>query len=335
MRDIKPWLCFSGGNALGAFHAGAYQSLHESGIKISRIGGASIGAVTGALIAGNLFEQRLPRLKKFWRTVSDLHFSMLPGSDKRRSAFQALLLGKSGMFQPSFPGLWSALSSTMHDEALFDTKPQRETLKRLVDFAQLSKHDPPLVVTTLDAETGEDVSFDSQQIVLEVDHIMASTALPVLFPHVEIDGRKFFDPGLSANLPLRALFAQEPAKDVLCICFDLFALEGSLRPSLDAALGRATDLIFANQTKHALHDLKNRFNDRDGPHITIIHVPYRDQAEEVGMKTFDYSRRSIDARWRAGQRDAMRVLEAMDRLAPRNRVDIYTLNPTGLLDYLA
>ena len=39
------WLCLSGGNALGAYHAGAYQALHSAGIEPTRIAGASIGGI--------------------------------------------------------------------------------------------------------------------------------------------------------------------------------------------------------------------------------------------------------------------------------------------------
>ncbi|MBY5533750.1 hypothetical protein HFO42_22550 [Rhizobium leguminosarum] len=63
MRTPEIWLCLSGGNALGAFHAGAYQVLHENQFEPDRIAGASIGAVTGGLIAGNRPEQRLARLR--------------------------------------------------------------------------------------------------------------------------------------------------------------------------------------------------------------------------------------------------------------------------------
>ena len=55
----------SGGNALGAYHAGAYEALSAAGVAPTRIAGASIGAVVGALIAGNAPEDRIPRLRQF------------------------------------------------------------------------------------------------------------------------------------------------------------------------------------------------------------------------------------------------------------------------------
>ena len=60
-------LVLAGGNALGAYHAGAYEALHENGVEPAWIAGASIGAVTAAIILGNPPEQRLARLRDFWR----------------------------------------------------------------------------------------------------------------------------------------------------------------------------------------------------------------------------------------------------------------------------
>ena len=46
-------LVFQGGGALGAYQGGVYQALHEAGIEPDWIVGTSIGALNGALIAGN------------------------------------------------------------------------------------------------------------------------------------------------------------------------------------------------------------------------------------------------------------------------------------------
>src|SRR3954469_17207409 len=59
-------LVLAGGNALGGFEAGAYQVLHDQGLMPSWIVGTSIGAVNGAIIAGNHPEQRIDALREFW-----------------------------------------------------------------------------------------------------------------------------------------------------------------------------------------------------------------------------------------------------------------------------
>ncbi|HEU0066484.1 MAG TPA: patatin-like phospholipase family protein, partial [Sphingomonas sp.] len=49
-KELRVALVMSGGNALGAYHAGAYQALAERGIVPDWIAGASAGAINGALI---------------------------------------------------------------------------------------------------------------------------------------------------------------------------------------------------------------------------------------------------------------------------------------------
>src|SRR5688572_1454471 len=62
-------LVLQGGGALGAYQVGVYQALHEHGIEPDWVIGTSIGAINGALIAGNRPEQRLERLHAFWDRV--------------------------------------------------------------------------------------------------------------------------------------------------------------------------------------------------------------------------------------------------------------------------
>ena len=63
-------LTLQGGGALGAYQAGIYQALHEAGVEPDSIAGVSIGAINGAIIAGNPREHRLQRLRDFWEGVT-------------------------------------------------------------------------------------------------------------------------------------------------------------------------------------------------------------------------------------------------------------------------
>ena len=60
-------LVLQGGGALGSYQAGVYQALHEAGIEPDWIIGTSIGAINASLIAGNAPQNRLSRLREFWK----------------------------------------------------------------------------------------------------------------------------------------------------------------------------------------------------------------------------------------------------------------------------
>src|SRR6476469_5892409 len=56
-------LLLQGGGALGSYQAGAYQALSEANLQPDWVAGISIGAVNAALIAGNVPEKRIEKLR--------------------------------------------------------------------------------------------------------------------------------------------------------------------------------------------------------------------------------------------------------------------------------
>ena len=63
-------LLLQGGGALGAYQAGVYEGLVEAGVAPTWVVGISIGAINASLIVGNPPEQRVERLREFWRRIS-------------------------------------------------------------------------------------------------------------------------------------------------------------------------------------------------------------------------------------------------------------------------
>src|SRR5467141_115755 len=63
-------LVLQGGGALGAYQAGVYEALSETGIQPNWIAGMSIGAINAAIIAGNPPDTRVDRLREFWTQVT-------------------------------------------------------------------------------------------------------------------------------------------------------------------------------------------------------------------------------------------------------------------------
>ena len=106
----KVVLVLQGGGALGAYQAGAYEALAEAGYMPSWVAGISIGAVNSAIIAGNVPEHRVPRLRAFWEEVSSRLTAWPPANDdtsrkifNETSAALVALWGVPGFFEPRIP----------------------------------------------------------------------------------------------------------------------------------------------------------------------------------------------------------------------------------------
>jgi NTE family protein len=106
-------LVLQGGGALGAYQAGVYQPLHESGMEPDWVCGVSIGAINSAIIAGNPPERRLERLHTFWdRITARKVWHYTPDGDVYRkarnmtSSFMTSALGQPGFFKPHDMNPW-------------------------------------------------------------------------------------------------------------------------------------------------------------------------------------------------------------------------------------
>lgn len=331
-REI--WLCLSGGNALGSYHAGAYEALDTAGLAPARIAGASIGALTGALIAGNPPSERLNRLRQFWERVAQ---PVLPGVDiasplltKHLSLWQTLSFGRHGLFRPDVSKLWSFFHSSK-SSSIFDPSPLRRTLTELVDFGRLTNGPVRLLVTAVDVETGEDKVFDSHRDGIGIDELLASAALPIAFPPVCIAGRFYVDAGVSANLPIVPLFADVPDQDVLCLALDLVAPQGRVPASLDDAIGRAHDLVLSSQSRHSLCGLMRSRELFAMNAATVVHLPYEADNVEIGGKSFEFSSTSVQRRWSAGTSAAQAALASWVDVERTDGLSIFRLSENGLL----
>jgi NTE family protein len=106
-RDLA--LVFAGGNAVGAYHAGTYEALHGSGLRPDWVVGASIGAVTAAIVAGNAPEDRVAKLRTFWDEATQATGPSPTGLLKPRQVYNGLLAllalawGRPSIFGHRYP----------------------------------------------------------------------------------------------------------------------------------------------------------------------------------------------------------------------------------------
>jgi NTE family protein len=207
-----------GGGSQTAFTAGVLKGLFESGVheefQIVSLSGTSGGSICAALAWYALEKKdREPwrRLIDFWnentaqtpaeqafnhfvieslRTVSRGHvpqYNVSPASPLLTAMMNATAKG----FRPRFTDL-------------------RALLEEHIDFAELKRwgpldRGPVLMIGAADLMSGQLVKFSSRATAIRVEHILASCAVPNIFPAVELDGSAYWDGLFSDNPPIKEL----------------------------------------------------------------------------------------------------------------------------------
>ncbi len=357
-------LVLQGGGALGAYQAGVYEGMLERGLLPDWITGVSIGAVNGALIAGNPVERRLERLREFWERVSSgmpltafAEFNPLRAGLNRLSAFTAATFGVPGFFAPRVPPPMFAPDGTPGALSLYDTAPLRSTLEELVDFDLLNHAEGVrLSVGAVHVTSGNSVYFDSRNHDLCADHILASGSLPPGFPPVLIDGEPHWDGGIVSNSPLWYVLDDAPHLDALILQVDLFSARGEAPENLDQVLERAKDIQYSSKTRfntkrvQEIENMRQAFERlmvripaklHDDPdylllqklcgrrnRIAIAHLINRRFGHTTHSKDYEFSRATVRQLWEAGLDDVRRTCNHRDwaqAMQPADGMQVYDL----------
>ncbi|HEY4265193.1 MAG TPA: patatin-like phospholipase family protein [Micropepsaceae bacterium] len=256
-KDVLKALVLQGGGALGAYELGVARALYsDEGPIPDLIAGVSIGAITAALLARPKNGDPLGTLEAFWKKVTLRADFLLPALRPYASLF-----GDPAFFRPrldvfAFPS-WTSL---------YDTAPLRVTLAELIDLDALADTSarPRLLLTATDIEAGEITPFDSADMPLTLDHILASGSLPPNFPMTGIGEKFYWDGGIFDNTPLGAVIERmnpqkecESARQIIVV--NLFPNAGDVPKNMAQVSQRILNLLFANKTRSDLK-LLGRFN---------------------------------------------------------------------------
>jgi len=346
-------LVLQGGGALGAYQAGVYEGMAEQGIAPDWVAGVSIGAINGALIAGNPVDRRLERLREFWDRVSSgmppialAQFDPLRVGLNRLSALAAAAFGVPGFYSPRMPPVFFAFDGTPEALSVYDTSALRKTLDELIDFDYLNREERVrLSVGSVNVQTGNSIYFDNRERKLGPEHVMASGSLPPGFPPITIDGDHYWDGGIVSNSPLWYVLDDSPDISALIVQVDLFSAKGELPVNLDQVLERAKDIQYSSKTRFntqrvqelenmrralgrlmkkvppKLHDdadykLLQPLCDRKRD-ITIAHLINRRLAHSTNSKDYEFSRTTVRQLWEAGLEDVRRACAHPDWLTAR------------------
>ncbi len=342
-------LVLQGGGALGAYQAGVYQALHEAGLEPDGITGVSIGAINGAIIAGNPPERRLQRLHAFWDLVTARPDWGFPPHDdaahRAHDIFSSLLtlaLGQPGFFTPRVPNPWFAPRGSDGATSFYDSTPLRETLLRLVDFDLLNRRHVRFACGSVNVAGGDHIYFDNSVADVRPEHVMASAALPPALPMIQVGADWYWDGGVVSNTPLQHLIDHVGHRSALVFQVDLFSARGPIPRDMNDVLGRQKDIQYASRTRLTLEHymrlcklqrqvlgLLNRLGEdaltaeeramqrtlRSLPRLNILHMVYAQRVYEGEAMDYEFSRSSMLAHWQRGHRDTERTLRHRDWLA--------------------
>jgi NTE family protein len=171
--DMTVAFALSGGGNLGAMQAGGMRALVEAGIEPDLVAGASIGALNAAFCATHPGIDGCVRLQRAWSNL------------RRKDVFRFELSRAIG----GFLGL---------RDHLVATKRQQVVIHEWLGIERIEEATLPFVAVATDALTGEIVVMSRGEI---ASALLASAAIPGIFPPVWREGRWLVDGSLSAGCP--------------------------------------------------------------------------------------------------------------------------------------
>jgi NTE family protein len=341
-------LLLQGGGALGSYQAGAYEALAEANLHPDWVAGISIGAVNAALIAGNIPEKRVEKLREFWEAVSapplgvpylksiEITNELTRRLVNQTRALGIMLFGAPHFFTPRMlpPLIWPA--KTAGSVSYYDVAPLKDTLERLVDFDCLNSNRMRFSVGAVNVRTGNFIYFDNHTHHIGPEHIVASGSLPPGFPATEIEGEYYWDGGLVSNTPLQWMLDNRPHQDTLAFQIDLWSADGELPLNLQEAEVRQKEIQYSSRTRAATNQfryaqmLRRTFRrvlvhlpddlrtmpeveilakEADEKVYNIVHLIYHSKSYEGASKDYEFSRRTMEEHWRSGYDDVVRSLQ--------------------------
>jgi NTE family protein len=295
--DVDPRpvaLVLSGGGARGAYEVGVARYiladlLRETGVRarFDYFAGTSVGALNACALAGlaDRPEASVLALEAYWRNLT---LDRVIGFGLR----EMRTFGE-GLFGARIP--WpgrprrAAPEGTAHTpiQGLFDTEVLRNDIgpRILWDRIPALLRDGHLKGLTVCAtelcrgrsvffyempegevlDPGPDPAKSARAVRFNVDHAMASAAIPVLFPSVQIDGYCYTDGGMRHNTPLHPARRMGARRILVVSLFPSpmeyqrkarFGCRLNPRPGIPFLLGRVVTALMQGAMDHDLYRMR-------------------------------------------------------------------------------
>jgi NTE family protein len=163
----------AGGGSLGAIEVGMLRELLAWGEMPSFVVGASAGAINGAYFAATPTLAGVAQLESIWVNLT-----------------------RQDLFPFNLGSVLGLLTKRAH---LVDSHGLRRLLERHLPYEQLQDAALPIHIVASDMVTGEEVLISTGS---AVNAVLASAAIPGVFPPVLVNGQLLVDGGIANNTPI-------------------------------------------------------------------------------------------------------------------------------------
>ncbi len=207
----------AGGGTRGATQVGMLQVLVERGIIPDHIYGASVGAVNGAALAGDPTPAGMEHLTEIWQG----------------------LRGEDVYPQRRMHGPWLFLQQR---ESVHPNTGLRRIIETGIGFERIEDAIIPFEVVTTSLSDGQERWFASGP---AVDVILASAAIPAIFPPVEVEGEQLIDGGVVDNVPISRAIDAGCTRIFVLLCGPLTYSSPISRRPVEAMLNALFIAVYA------------------------------------------------------------------------------------------
>ncbi len=183
-------LVLGGGGTRGAVQVGMLQVLAEHGFVPDRVYGSSVGAVNGVAFAGDPTPEGVAQMTRIWQGLS------------RDSIYP----------QGRLHGPWRYLQQR---DSVYANTGLRAVVEGGFVCEQLEDAVIPVEVVAASLTDGQERWFTRGP---AVEAVLASTAMPAIYPPVEIDGERFIDGGVVDNVPIGRAIEAGASRIVVLLC---------------------------------------------------------------------------------------------------------------------
>jgi len=210
-------LVLQGGGAKGGYQVGVWKALKELGIKIGGVTGTSIGAINGALIVQDKFEEAY----NLWYNVDP---RLVIKDDPE--IYQQLI--NRDIDIKNMQMYFEYIKKIIKQKGL-DIEPLKDLIEKEIDEECIRSSDIDFGLVTVSLSDWKPMELFAKDIEEGKikDYILASSFLPGFKPQT-FDGKKFLDGGFYDNLPIN-LMAEKGFKEIITVELNTIGIEQPIK----------------------------------------------------------------------------------------------------------